>query len=88
MAIKPKKATTEPIGDKKTPVVVKGKKETSKASTKKAPEKPKKPARTKYDWVQLKAEYLSSDFIDVAPFLRQRIGQDTTSNKAVATASK
>lgn len=88
MAIKPKNANTDPSGDKKKPVVSKVKDETTKKSTKKAPQKPKKPARTKYDWVQLKAEYLSSDFIDVAPFLRQRIGQDTTSNKAVATASK
>lgn len=80
MAIKPKNANTEPSGDKKKPVVAKVKDETTKKSTKKAPEKPKKPARTKYDWVKLKAEYLSSDFLDVAPFIQQKYSKDTASS--------
>lgn len=86
MAIKPKNTQAKPSGDKQAPLVVET--ASAKKTTKQTPQKPKKPTRTKYDWQALKAEYLSSDFLDVAPFLRQRIGQDTTSNKAVATASK
>lgn len=46
------------------------------------------PTRTKYNWVKLKLDFFASDFLDVAPFLRASIGQNTVNNKAVAIASK
>lgn len=64
------------------------KKQVEKSNEKKEKKEVKKNTRTKYDWISLKQEFMESDFIDVAPFLRQSIKQDTANNKAVANASK
>lgn len=47
-----------------------------------------KQPKTKYDWVALKQEFLESDYIDVAPFIQQKIGKDTANNWQVWLMTK
>lgn len=90
MAIKPKQNPSEKAnqsGDQKSSLIVDWKKPT----VKKAPVKKvtrKTPPKKKYDWIALKQEFLVSEYDDVAPFIRQRIGQDTANNKWVAEKTK
>lgn len=91
MAIKPKQnqSTEKPkmSGDQKSSLIVVWKKTPEKKTTVKKTTK-KTPPKKKYDWIALKQEFFESEFDDVAPFIRQIIGQDTANNKWVAEKVK
>lgn len=45
-------------------------------------------ARAKYDWQALEAEFLNSNYQDVAPFIKARLGKDTANHTRIATKTK
>ena len=45
-------------------------------------------ARAKYDWQALEAEFLNSDYQDVAPFIKEKLGKDTANHTWIATKTK
>ena len=44
--------------------------------------------KAKYDWVALKQEFFNSDFLEVAPFIRERLGKETDNDTNVANQTK
>lgn len=48
----------------------------------------KKKTKTKYDWNGLKQEFFASEYIDVAPFIRERLGKETDSHTHIAKKVK
>ena len=47
-----------------------------------------KKIRSKYNWEALKDEFFASEHIDVASFIRERLGKDTGSNTHIANKTK
>lgn len=59
-----------------------------KKVTKKVAKKIKSKNKTKYDWIAMKQEYFESDFIDVAPFLKNNYSINTGDNGNALEKSK
>ena len=47
------------------------------------PEKGKKNTRCKYDWAKMQIEFFKSEYVQVAPFLRDRYNLDSSGNGGV-----
>jgi len=45
-------------------------------------------AKSKYNWEELKQEFFNSEFLEVAPFVRERLGKETANDTNVATQTK
>jgi hypothetical protein len=45
-------------------------------------------SNAKYDWDALKQEFFNSDFLEVAPFIRQRLSKETANDSNMANQTK